>query len=120
MRVRRLGRSSLEVPVVSFGAWAIGGWYWGGSDDERALAALRAALDHGMGAVDTAPIYGFGRSERLVAQAVSRDTAMPVQASTWGHISPTWERATTPSGPTSMGVSTNGTHRVHIFGHDGR
>jgi aryl-alcohol dehydrogenase-like predicted oxidoreductase len=70
MQRRRLGDSSLEVPIVSFGAWAIGGWYWGGSDDAAAIAALHAALDAGMDAIDTAPVYGFGRSERVIGEAL--------------------------------------------------
>ena len=71
MRTRKLGRSSLEVPVVSFGAWAIGGWYWGGADPATGLRALGAAIDEGITAVDTAPIYGFGLSEQLVGRAIA-------------------------------------------------
>ena len=70
MRYRRLGRSELEVPVVSFGAWAIGGWNWGGSDDEAAVEAIRVAHGLGMNAIDTAPVYGFGHSERVVGRAI--------------------------------------------------
>ncbi|GJM20732.1 MAG: aldo/keto reductase [Planctomycetota bacterium] len=72
MQTRRLGRSSLELPVVTFGAWAIGGGpYWNGTDDEQALAALAAAFDAGMHAVDTAPIYGMGHSETIVGRALA-------------------------------------------------
>jgi len=60
----------LEIPVVVFGAWAIGGWYWGGTDDALAVRAIHAALDHGMNAIDTAPVYGFGRSEEVVGRAI--------------------------------------------------
>ncbi len=70
MQRRKLGATNLEVPVISFGAWAIGGWYWGGSDDAKAIAALRAALEVGMDAIDTAPVYGFGRSERVIGEAL--------------------------------------------------
>ncbi|MBL8857011.1 MAG: aldo/keto reductase [Planctomycetes bacterium] len=70
MRHRSLGRSELQVPVVVFGAWAIGGWYWGGSDDDQAVRAIHAAIDHGMNAIDTAPVYGFGRSEEVVGRAI--------------------------------------------------
>jgi aryl-alcohol dehydrogenase-like predicted oxidoreductase len=70
MRHRRLGRSELEVPVVTFGAWAIGGWYWGGSDDDAAVRAIQTAIDSGMNAIDTAPVYGFGHSERIVGRAL--------------------------------------------------
>lgn len=71
MEKRRLGDSGLQVSKVAFGAWAIGGWQWGGSDDDAAVAALRAGLDAGMTSIDTAPVYGFGRSERVVGRALA-------------------------------------------------
>lgn len=70
MQTRTLGRSDLAVSKVAFGAWAIGGWQWGGSDDDAAVEALRAGLDAGMTSIDTAPVYGFGRSERVVGRAL--------------------------------------------------
>ncbi len=70
MQYRKLGRTQLEVPVVLFGAWAIGGWNWGGSDDDEAVRAIQAAIDCGMNAIDTAPVYGFGHSERVVGRAL--------------------------------------------------
>ncbi len=70
MRYRQLGASDLEVPVIIFGAWAVGGWAWGGSDDKQAVDTIRAAIDHGITAVDTAPVYGFGRSEHVVGRAL--------------------------------------------------
>ena len=71
MERRRLGKSDLEIPPVTFGAWAIGGTSWGGTDDERAIAALRTALEEGMVAIDTAPIYGCGHSETIVGEALA-------------------------------------------------
>lgn len=71
MQTRRLGRTDLEVPVVVFGAWALGGTgYWGASDDDVAVDAIRAGLDAGMSAIDTAPIYGLGHSEEVVGRAI--------------------------------------------------
>lgn len=70
MERRRLGGAGFEVPTVIFGAWAIGGWYWGGSDDKLAADAIRRAVDVGMNAIDTAPIYGCGRSEEVVGEAL--------------------------------------------------
>lgn len=70
MQYRRLGTSDLEVPAIIFGAWAIGGWYWGGTDDRSAVVAIQRALDVGMNAIDTAPMYGSGHSERIVGQAI--------------------------------------------------
>jgi len=68
---RRLGQSELEVPAIVFGAWAIGGWNWGGSDDEAAMRAIQAGIDAGMNAIDTAPVYGFGHSEEVVGRAIA-------------------------------------------------
>jgi aryl-alcohol dehydrogenase-like predicted oxidoreductase len=67
MEYRRLGRTDMRVSAVSFGAWAIGGT-WGPVDDEQSMRALHAALDAGTNFVDTADVYGDGRSERLVAR----------------------------------------------------
>jgi aryl-alcohol dehydrogenase-like predicted oxidoreductase len=66
MKYRVLGRMGLNVSEVSFGAWAIGG-SWGDVDDATSLAALNAALDRGVNFIDTADVYGDGRSERLIA-----------------------------------------------------
>lgn len=70
METRRLGQSDLEITPVAFGAWAIGGLMWGGADEEDAVAAIRAALDAGVNTIDTAPVYGCGRSEELVGRAL--------------------------------------------------
>jgi aryl-alcohol dehydrogenase-like predicted oxidoreductase len=67
MEYRALGRTGLSVSSVSFGAWAIGGT-WGPVDDAESLAALHAAVDAGTNFIDTADVYGDGRSERLVAR----------------------------------------------------
>jgi aryl-alcohol dehydrogenase-like predicted oxidoreductase len=70
MDARRLGNSSLRVSPVIFGAWAIGGWMWGGADEKDAIEAIHAALDNGITTIDTAAVYGFGRSEELVGKAI--------------------------------------------------
>ena len=70
MEHRKLGNSGLELPVVTFGAWAIGGLFWGGSDDDDAIRAIHAAIDTGIDAIDTAPVYGCGHSETLVGRAL--------------------------------------------------
>jgi aryl-alcohol dehydrogenase-like predicted oxidoreductase len=67
MQYRELGRTGWQVSTVSFGAWAIGG-FWGHVDDNESLAALRRAADLGVNFIDTADVYGDGRSERLVGQ----------------------------------------------------
>lgn len=70
MEKRRLGSSELEVTVIGLGCWAIGGWMWGGTDEEKAIAAIRKAIDVGMTFFDTAPAYGFGLSEEIVGKAI--------------------------------------------------
>jgi aryl-alcohol dehydrogenase-like predicted oxidoreductase len=67
MEYRKLGRTDISVSAISFGAWAIGGT-WGPVEDEASMAALHAAVDAGVNFVDTADVYGDGRSERLVAR----------------------------------------------------
>jgi len=67
MQYRELGRTGWNVSTVSFGAWAIGG-SWGSVDDKDSLAALHRSIDLGVNFIDTADVYGDGRSERLVAQ----------------------------------------------------
>ncbi len=69
MRTRIFGRTGRSVGEVGFGAWAIGG-SWGEVEESEALAALNAALDAGVTFIDTADVYGDGRSERLVAKAL--------------------------------------------------
>jgi aryl-alcohol dehydrogenase-like predicted oxidoreductase len=67
MHYRELGRTGWKVSTISFGAWAIGG-SWGTVDDAQSLAALERAIDLGVNFIDTADVYGDGRSERLVAE----------------------------------------------------
>src|SRR4051812_13020830 len=67
MTFRHLGKTGMNVSAVSFGAWAIGG-SWGAVDDEESMRTLHAAIDSGVNFIDTADVYGDGRSERLVAR----------------------------------------------------
>jgi methylglyoxal reductase len=70
MKYRPLGKSGIEASVVGFGAWAIGGWMWGGTKKNDPAGAIRAAIDHGINLIDTAPMYGYGHSEELVGAAL--------------------------------------------------
>jgi aryl-alcohol dehydrogenase-like predicted oxidoreductase len=63
--------TSLEVSRIAMGTWAIGGWMWGGSEEKESIDTIRAALDRGITVVDTAPVYGFGRSEEIVGKALA-------------------------------------------------
>lgn len=72
---RRLGASDLEISPIGLGAWAIGGpWLfgWGPQDDDDSIAAIERAVELGLNWIDTAPAYGLGRSEEVVARALSR------------------------------------------------
>jgi aryl-alcohol dehydrogenase-like predicted oxidoreductase len=70
MEFRRLGDTKLAVSAITFGAWAAGGWMWGGNDDKEAIEAMRVSYDLGVTSIDTAPIYGQGKSEELVGEAI--------------------------------------------------
>lgn len=70
MQFRSLGSSGIQASSIGLGAWAMGGWMWGGSNDSDSIAAVHAALDAGINLIDTAPIYGFGRSEKIVGKAI--------------------------------------------------
>ena len=69
MNYRTLGRTGWQVSEISFGAWAIGG-SWGAVDDAESLDALRRSLDLGVNFIDTADVYGDGRSEQLISRVL--------------------------------------------------
>lgn len=76
MEYRKIGNSDLELSVITFGAWAAGGWMWGSTDRNDAINAIKASYDLGVTSIDTAPIYGQGDSEEIVGDAIkgiSRD-----------------------------------------------
>src|SRR5512133_3934512 len=70
MEIKKLGQTDVTVTELIFGAWAIGGWMWGGSDSKEAVRAIETAIDNGMTTIDTDPIYGFGLSEELTGKAI--------------------------------------------------
>lgn len=70
MEYKKTGTSDLQLSVICFGAWAAGGWMWGGTDRNDAVAAIRAAYDLGVTTIDTAPVYGQGTSEEIVGEAI--------------------------------------------------
>jgi aryl-alcohol dehydrogenase-like predicted oxidoreductase len=67
---RPLGKDGPDSSAIGLGTWAIGGDGWGGSDEAKAVAAIQASIDEGITLIDTAPIYGFGRSEEIVGRAI--------------------------------------------------
>ncbi|MGN7732947.1 aldo/keto reductase [Ensifer sp. 22564] len=76
--MREIGRSGVKASAVGLGTWAIGGWMWGGTDEQESIAAIQASLDAGVTLIDTAPAYGLGRSEEIVGKALAgrRDKAI--------------------------------------------
>ena len=66
-----LSGTKLQASRVSLGTWAMGGWMWGGSDERESIRTIHAALEKGINIIDTAPAYGFGRSEEIVGKAVA-------------------------------------------------
>jgi aryl-alcohol dehydrogenase-like predicted oxidoreductase len=60
----------MQASRIGLGTWAIGGWMWGGTEESEAIGTIHAALDGGINLIDTAPVYGFGRSEELVGKAL--------------------------------------------------
>jgi aryl-alcohol dehydrogenase-like predicted oxidoreductase len=70
METRQLGLTSLHPSVIGLGTWVMGGWMWGGANDQDSVAAIRTALDYGVNIIDTAPIYGHGHAEKLVGQVL--------------------------------------------------
>nr|WP_244532346.1 aldo/keto reductase [Methylocapsa palsarum] len=63
--------TSSKASRIALGTWAIGGWMWGGTDEAQSISTIRTALDHGLNLIDTAPVYGFGRSEEIVGKAIA-------------------------------------------------
>jgi aryl-alcohol dehydrogenase-like predicted oxidoreductase len=73
MEYPRIPGTSLDVSRVALGTWAIGGWMWGGTDEAESIATIREAVEHGINLIDTAPVYGFGRSEEIVGKALAQE-----------------------------------------------
>jgi aryl-alcohol dehydrogenase-like predicted oxidoreductase len=70
MKYRKLANTDLLLSEVTFGAWAAGGWMWGGTERKDAIEAIRVSYSMGVTSIDTAPIYGQGTSEEIVGEAI--------------------------------------------------
>ncbi len=116
MRTRPLGQSGIEASVVGFGAWAIGGWMWGGSSEREAIGAIHAALDAGVTLIDTAPIYGFGASEEVVGKALAGRRDQAVVATKCGMVFNT-SKGEDKFRTTALGLSEFGHIDVRIYNH---
>jgi len=89
MQKREIGNSGIMASVVGLGTWAIGGGtWWGESDDRLSVAAIQAALDSGINLIDTAPVYGWGRSEEVVGRALKgrrEQAVIATKCGLWWH-----------------------------------
>ena len=72
MEYTNLGGSDLNVSRIGLGTWAIGGWMWGGTDEETSIETIRHAVELGVTLIDTAAVYGMGRSEEIIGKAIAR------------------------------------------------
>ncbi|WP_367160549.1 aldo/keto reductase [Kozakia baliensis] len=72
MATDKISIRGIDTPVsrIALGTWAIGGWMWGGPDDDNAIKTIHRALDEGINFIDTAPVYGFGHSEEVIGRAL--------------------------------------------------
>src|SRR6056297_1169257 len=70
MEFTQVSNLDLEISRVTLGTWAIGGWMWGGTDEQKSIDTVLEAIDKGVTTIDTAPVYGQGKSEELVGKAV--------------------------------------------------
>lgn len=70
METIKINKISKEVSRIGLGTWSIGGWMWGGADEKESVETILKALDKGIRLIDTAPVYGFGKSEEIVGKAL--------------------------------------------------
>ncbi|MCL4245458.1 MAG: aldo/keto reductase [Candidatus Dadabacteria bacterium] len=71
MEFTKISGTDIESSRIGLGCWAIGGWLWGGSEERESMDTIISALDRGITLIDTAAIYGFGRSEEIVGKAIT-------------------------------------------------
>lgn len=79
MEYRKLGNTDLELSVITYGAFAIGGNMWGGNEKQDSINSIHASLDHGVTTIDTAPFYGFGLSEEMIGEAIKGKDRTKIQ-----------------------------------------
>ncbi len=71
MQTKTIGKSGIDCSVIGLGTWAIGGWYWGGTDEKESIKTIQASINEGVNLIDTAPAYGLGLAETLVGKAIA-------------------------------------------------
>src|SRR6202030_3900939 len=73
MEFTPIGGTAFTASRIALGTWAVGGTMWGGSEEQESIRTIHAALDRGINLIDTAPVYGFGRSEEIVGKALAQN-----------------------------------------------
>lgn len=112
MEYRKLGSSELELSAITYGAFAIGGNMWGGTDRKEAIEAVRASIDHGVTSLDTAPFYGFGLSEEMIGEAIKGYDRSKVQLLTkFGLV---WDGSNQGKGEYSFDAQ-NGSKTIPVY-----
>ena len=71
METTRISSADLQFSRIGLGTWAMGGWMWGGTDESESIRTIHSAVDRGITLIDTAPVYGFGKSEEIVGKALA-------------------------------------------------
>lgn len=117
MNYRKLGETDLNVSVITFGAWAAGGWMWGSTDRKDAIEAIKAAYAEGMTSIDTAPIYGMGVSEEIVGEAIKDIPRDKVQILT--KFGMRWDLSS-PKGDFMMHSKDNYGKEIDIYKYSGK
>jgi len=115
MEYRKIGNSDLELSVITFGAWAAGGWMWGGTERKDAVEAMQKAYYMGVTSIDTAPVYGQGESEEIVAEAIAPFSRDKVQIIT--KFGMRWDLA---KGDFAMKSKNNDCKDIDIYKYAGR
>jgi len=115
MNYRKLGTTDLAISEITFGAWAAGGWMWGGTDRKDAIEAMRTSYEHGVTSFDTAPVYGQGESEEIVGEALKGIPRDKVQILT--KYGMRWDLA---KGVHAMGSRDNAGNKIDIYKYSGK
>ncbi|MEN8906799.1 MAG: aldo/keto reductase [Clostridiales bacterium] len=115
MLYRDLGKSGIKASVIAYGSWAIGGWMWGGTDEKQAIESIHAAIDSGINFIDTAPIYGFGASEKIIGKALKKNRSKIVIASKCGMVWDSEKGDYFFSSDIDSIKSTNGELKIHKY-----
>lgn len=117
MEFRKIGNTDLEASVITFGAWAAGGWMWGSTDRKEAVEAIKASYHEGVTSIDTAPIYGQGTSEEIVGEAIKGISRDKVQVLT--KFGMRWD-LDQPHGTLAMHSKDNQGQPIDIYKYAGR